>query len=166
MEKGHNFPLFIGSMADGGRARFLHWTGKNWVGKEGSPKPLGNPKWKKGHNFPLFIGSMADGGRARFLHWAGKIGSERRVPPSPSGTQNGKKAIISPCLLPPASRGLRPIFIKGSNQPYRRTPGSAIVPLTFVRFLVVGVWAPIGAPLGHVPNWAPMGYLDPWVVNP
>ena len=43
---------------------------------EGSPKPLGNPKWKKGHNFPLFIGSMADGGRARFLHWAGKFGSQ------------------------------------------------------------------------------------------
>ena len=43
--------------------------------KEGSPKPLGNPKWKKDHNFPLFIGSMADGGRARFLHWAGKFGS-------------------------------------------------------------------------------------------
>ena len=33
---------------------------------EGSPKPLGNPKWKKGHNFPLFIGSMAKGAAPDF----------------------------------------------------------------------------------------------------
>ena len=76
MEKGHNFPLFIGFRVCRVCGRFLHWAGKNRVAKLGNPKPLGNPKWKKDHNFPLFIGSRVGGFSARILHWAGKKGSQ------------------------------------------------------------------------------------------
>ena len=41
-------------------------TFKGGQKKEGSPKPLGNPKWKKGHNFPLFIAPCIAGAAAVF----------------------------------------------------------------------------------------------------
>ena len=50
------------------------------------------------------------------MHWAVKKRVANWDTPSPSGTTNGKNAIISPCLLPPASRGLRPFFALGGEK--------------------------------------------------
>ena len=52
-------------------------------------------------------------GLAQVYLLSGTFGFGTRGISGYSGLQIGKKAIISPCLLPPASRGLRPCFALG-----------------------------------------------------